>query len=231
MIRFVLALAVLLTACNQRDLAGEMHTDTKSVPLDKSELTRVELNMHAGELRISGGATELMQAEFNYNVDSWKPQVEYRSTGTRSDLQIIQPPGVHIASPNGKNRWEVRLNEGAPMDVIAKLGAGEANLELGSLNLRTLEIEIGVGEVRVDLRGMPKRSYDVRISGGVGQATVYLPASVGINATAAGGLGEINVSGLEQRNGRWINPRAEGSPITIRLDAKGGIGEIQLIAE
>ena len=50
------------------------------------------------------------------------------------------------------------------------------------------------GEVDADLRGNPKRSYDVRINGGVGQATIHLPKSVGISATAVGGIGEINVT-------------------------------------
>ena len=82
-----------------------------------------------------------------------------------------------------------------------------------------------------DLRGNPKRSYDVRINGGVGQATIHLPKSVGISATAVGGIGEVNVSGLEKRNGRWINPGHESDPVTIRLDVKGGIGQIDVVAE
>jgi hypothetical protein len=232
MIRLAVILAAtVLTACHPRDLAGELRTDTHAVPLDNAELTRVEISMHAGEMRLSGGAGALMEGEFTYNVAAWKPRVEHRSTGTRSDLQIVQPPEGHIPAPDGKNRWEVRLNDTAFMDVVAKLGAGEAQLDLGSLNLRTVDLEIGVGEVRVDLRGTPRHSYDVHISGGVGQATVLLPAGVGINATATGGLGEIKMRGLLERNGRWINPRAENSPVVIRVDAKGGIGQIEMIAE
>jgi hypothetical protein len=46
-----------------------------------------------------------------------------------------------------------------------------------------------------------------------------------------GGIGEVNVSGLEKRNGRWINPGHENDPVTIRVDVKGGIGQIDLIAQ
>lgn len=227
----LLAMAVLLAGCTQRDLVGERHTETKSVPLDQSEVTRVELRMSAGELRVAGGAAGLMNAEFNYNVAAWKPEVEYHSTGVRSDLLVRQPEGAHFGAPGADNRWDLMLNDNVLLDVVAQLGAGEADLNLSSLKLRNVEVNMGVGEVRMDLRGMPERSYDVRINGGVGQATVYLPASVGINATASGGIGDINVEGLENRNGRWINARAENSPVTIRVDVKGGIGEIRLIAE
>ena len=71
----------------------------------------------------------------------------------------------------------------------------------------------------------------MQIHGGVGSATVRLPASVAISATASGGLGSIDVSGLEQRDGRWVNPRAGSSPVTIDLDVRGGIGEIKIVAE
>ncbi|MEP6962283.1 MAG: hypothetical protein ABI995_09395, partial [Acidobacteriota bacterium] len=66
---------------------------------------------------------------------------------------------------------------------------------------------------------------------GVGQATVHLPRSVAISATAQGGIGDINVEGLEKRNDRWINPSQENNPITIRVEVKGGVGEIKIIAE
>jgi len=218
---------VVLAGCG-RVRTGPTEHETKVLDLDKSELTRVELKMGAGELRVQGGSSKLMEADFTYNVPGWKPQVEYHSTGVRSDIEISHPPGT---APHGKSDWSLRFNYSAPMDLVAHVGAGEARLNLGSLNLRSVAVDLGAGEVNVDLRGNPKRSYDVRINGGVGQATVYLPASVGISATAAGGIGEINVRGLEKRNDRWINPGHENAPVTIRLDVKGGIGQIDLIAE
>jgi hypothetical protein len=132
---------------------------------------------------------------------------------------------------NTQNRWDLRLNNGVLMDLVTHMGAGEAQMNLGSLSLRSVEMHMGAGEVKMDLRGNPKRSYDVRLNGGVGEATIYLPLSVGIDATAQGGIGEIDVHGLEQRNGRWINASQENSPVKIHLDVKGGVGQINIIAE
>ena len=198
------------------------------VELDRSELTRVELKMGGGELRASGGSTRLMEATFDYNLPGGKPQVEYHSTGVRSDIEIFESAETFT---NANETWNLRFNDSALMDFVAKIGAGEARLNLGSLNLRSVQVNLGAGEVEVDLRGNPKRSYDVQIHGGVGQATVYVPSSVGISATASGGIGEINVRGLEQRNGRWINPLHENAPVAIHLDVKGGVGQIDLIAQ
>jgi hypothetical protein len=219
---------LLLAACNQDGRIGREEHETKVLDLDKSELTRVELKMGAGELRVKGASPKLMEADFDYNVPGLKPQVDYHSTGVRSDIEISHPPGT---APHGNSKWDLRFNDSVLMDLVVQMGAGEAHLNLGSLNLRSVAFNLGAGEVDVDLRGNPKRSYDVQINGGVGQATIHVPSSVGISATAAGGIGDINVRGLEKRNGRWINPLHENAPVTIRLDVKGGVGQIDLVAE
>jgi hypothetical protein len=216
-----------LAGCGNNVRLGPMEHQTKNLELDKSEMTRAEVKIGAGELRIAGGAAKLMEGNFDYNDPGSRPQVDYHSTGVRSDIEIYPSGTVQ----RGKSKWDLRFNDSVAMDLVVKMGAGEAHLNLGSLSLRSVAFDLGAGEVDADLRGNPKRSYDVQIKGGVGQATIHLPRSVGISATAAGGIGEINVSGLEKRNDRWINPGHERDPVTIRLDVKGGIGQIDVVAE
>lgn len=204
-----------------------MEHETKNLEFDKSEMTRAEIKIGAGELRVGGGAAKLMEGNFDYNDPGSKPQVDYHSTGVRSDIDI-RPSGT---VQHGESKWDLRFNDSVAMDLVVKMGAGEAHLNLGSLNLRSVSFDLGAGEVDADLRGNPKRSYDVQIKGGVGQARIHVPKSVGISATAAGGIGEVNVRGLEKRNDRWINPGHERDPVTIRLDVRGGIGQIDVVAE
>lgn len=216
-----------LAGCGDNVRLGPMEHATKNLELDKSEMTRAEVKIGAGELRIGGGAAKLLEGNFDYNDPGSRPQVDYHSTGVRSDIDI-HPSGT---IQHGESKWDLRFNDSVAMDLVVKMGAGEAHLNLGSLNLRSVAFDLGAGELDADLRGSPKRSYDVQIKGGVGQATVHLPKSVGISATAAGGIGEVHVSGLEKRNDRWINPGHERDPVTIRLDVKGGIGQIDVVAE
>src|SRR5262249_50689683 len=146
------------------------------------------------------------------------------------DLRIIESRNF-AGFNHGDHKWDLKLNDKVPTDLIAHLGVGEVHMNAGSLNLRSVEVHMGVGELQMDLRGAPKRSYDVQVHGGVGEATVYLPKNVGIMARAKGGIGDINVSGLERHQDYWINPGHEHDSVSIRVDAKGGIGEIHLIAE
>jgi len=225
----LIAASLILTSCESAPAGPTQHESTH-IDLDKSEQTRVELKMGAGELNVDGGAATLADADFTFNVPAWKPRVEYHSTGLRGDLVIAQPEGIN-GMGNTEYRWDVKLNDGVLMDLVTHLGAGEARMNLGSLSLRNVELNIGAGEVKMDLRGNPKRSYDVRINGGVGEATVQLPRNVAIEATAQGGIGGVDVRGLEERNGRWVNASQENSPVKIHIDVKGGVGQINLIAE
>ena len=223
----VLTAAVATSGCGVNWDPGEERRESQSVELDKAERVNVELSMGAGELRVAGGSAKLLEGDFQY-YSLWKPEVRYRSTGSRGDLTIRAASSRRNA---GAGEWSLRLNNQVPLEVTTNLGAGEAHLDFSSLNLRGVEVHMGVGELRLDLRGAPKQSYDVRIHGGVGEASVLLPKSVGIVATAKGGIGEISARGLEKRGGYWSNPGHENDPVTIRVDATGGIGEIRLVAE
>jgi uncharacterized protein DUF2154 len=219
--------ALFLASCSFG--GGPTIQDHKTIEMDRSESTRLDLKIGAGELKVGGGAAKKMEADFAYS-EALKPTIESRTSGATSEIAISQAEGG-FSFGNTTSRWDVRLNDSVPVEVVAKLGAGQADMNLGSLNLRGLNMDIGVGEVNVDLRGTPKKSYDVRINGGVGEAKVFLPRTVGITANAKGGIGEVNVEGLEKRGDRWINPGHENDPVQITLDARGGVGEISIVAQ
>jgi hypothetical protein len=226
----IVGITVATAACGPSQPAGPLERDHKVVELDTATLTRVRVTMGAGELEMRGGSNKLLEADFTYNVAAWKPSVVHTSKGSESELTIAQASEMS-ATGQTENRWELVLNNGMPLDVSVQLGAGEAKLALGSLNLRNVGLRMGAGEMDMDLRGTPTTSYKVNVRGGVGSATIRLPSTVAISATASGGIGDIKMEGLEKRGDRWINPRAESSPVTIDVEAFGGVGEIRVIAE
>jgi hypothetical protein len=218
--------AALLSGCGFNAITtGETRTETVSFDLDDSTAVRVSLRMGGGELKVTSGTAKLMEGEFSYNVPEWKPVADYKAGS--GELTLTQP-GYSGSFGNAVNTWTVNLNKAVPLDITANLGAGEATMELGELNLSRVELTIGAGEMNVDLRGEPTRDYTVQISGGVGETTVQLPRDVAISATATKGIGDISVEGLELRDGVWVNPDRMDAPVTVRLDVKGGVGQINL---
>ena len=222
---------MLLTGCiDSSTPAGPDQHESRSVDLEKAERVRARLKIAVGELNVKGGAQKLADADFTYNVPEWKPDVQYRITGSSGDLTIEQR-GSTSTSGNKKNRWDIRLADSVPLDLGIELGAGETRLDLGSLNLEGLDVRMGAGTLRMDLRGSPKKDYSAKVQGGVGEATIYLPKNVGIAATAAGGIGDISVEGLQKKGDRWVNDAFEGTGPKIRLDVRGGVGTVKLIAQ
>lgn len=222
--------AACFAGCVVETVSGPARRESRVIPRDTSETARVDLRMGAGELRVNGGAEDLMNAVFNYNVSAWRPEVRYRSFAGRADLTVRQPEGSRHFG-NSKYDWDLRLNDEIPMDLLVHFGAGEARLNLGSLNLRGIQVDMGVGEINLDLRGTPRRDYEVRIRGGVGEATVHLPPDAGIYAIAQGGIGDIKVRGLRQEGRHWVNDLYGSAKTQIRVDVRGGVGAINLFAE
>ena len=137
--------ALALGACDVYKAApGPIEHFQKSVDLDKSEMARVQLKMGAGKMIVEGGSAKLMEGDFAYDIPSWKPTVRYNATGFRGELLIEQPTGAKSTN-NIAYEWNIKLNDKLPVELSADLGAGEAHLNLGSMNLRSVKVEMGVG--------------------------------------------------------------------------------------
>ena len=103
--------------------------------------------MGSGELRVASGTSKLMEGKFSYNVAGWKPVVDYRAGGTSTgELKLSQPNSSGSSFGNAVNNWDVKLNDGLPLEITANLGAGEANLDLGKMNLNRVEMEPRCGQ-------------------------------------------------------------------------------------
>lgn len=196
----------------------------------KAELVQADLNMAAGELRLSGGSSEFLEADFAYNVPSWKPEVVFDNSGFRGRLSVKQGKGETTIG-NVKNEWILKLADNIPLDLTVRCGAGENKLDLRELTMRSVEVHIGAGSLELDLRGKPGKDFEVRVNGGVGEANVKVPTDIGVIAEAHGGIGSIHVHGMRKEGGRWVNEAYGKAKSTIRLNVNGGIGEINISAE
>ncbi|HXA48734.1 MAG TPA: toast rack family protein [Candidatus Acidoferrum sp.] len=228
---FTLPGALFLAACTIEHNAGPLQYDSQTVEADGAESAHVALHMGAGEMRVTDGASQLARADFSYNVPDWKPIVRYTKNSKRGDLTIEQPKGAKTHFGNSKYTWEVQLSNKIPMELEIHFGAGQARLDVGSLDLRGVEIHMGVGQVDLDLRGHLKHSYNVALHGGVGEATVRVPSDAGVYAEASGGIGSINVHGLRKIGDHWESESYSKAENKLRLEVHGGIGEIKIIAD
>ena len=208
---------------------SRMVHETESVDAQGAESVSVSIEMPAGELRLSGGAAKLLDADFDYTQAEGKPEISYQPSGKDGRLTLTQYSHRHFGRE--RNIWDLRMNNDAVRDLHIEMGAGQSNLRLGGMRLQRLSVEMGAGQLTADLTGDWKQNVDVRIEGGAGQATVRLPKGVGVRARASGALGSIDVRGLRQDAGYYVNDAYGKSPITMTVNVEGGVGEIRRIEE
>lgn len=228
---FCLLLPLCLAGCNISGgpPVGETRTVSQSVPLGQQKSVDVEIKMGAGELHVANGSSELMTAEFTYNVDAWKPEVRYDATGDQGTLTVQQPSGGHNFRGKTRYDWDVQLNRQVPMQMNIKMGAGKANFRLAGLNLSQFNLNMGAGEVDIDLDGAWQHDLGASIHGGVGKVTLHLPSDVGVRATVHGGLGDIHANGFSRDGDAYTNSSYGKSPVNLNIQVEGGMGEVNLM--
>src|SRR3712207_25348 len=140
-------------ACEtQRVEVGELRTESRSVDLENADSVRANLRIGLGKLNVGGGADSLMEADFAYNVAAWQPEVNYEVVGDTGELTVEQQ-GLREGIPTRdvRNEWDLRLGDEVPVDLSVQMGGGVGNLDLDSLDLMGLNLDVGAGVSRVDL--------------------------------------------------------------------------------
>jgi hypothetical protein len=209
--------------------AGRAH-ESKSIDVQGAKAARVSVQMPFGQLRIQGGTPHLLEADF-YHGPAWQtPSVDYFVDSGTGDLTLSQHGGDQFVT-NSDNAWNLKLSEGIPLDLEIDQGAGHGDLNLARIDLSHLKVNIGAGQVNVDLTGERGKDLQAELHGGVGEATVRLPKNIGVVAVVHGGMGSIDVRGLKEEDGQYVNAAYGKSPNTLHLTVEGGIGHIKLEQE
>lgn len=207
---------------------GELRDDYHAIDVEEARSVFFRLKMSAGELSLQGGARKLMEGHFEYNVDRWKPEVDYYVSGRRGRLTVEQASRSGIPLGDAENKWEISLHEDIPIEMKIDFGAGEGNLDFHNIDLRDLEIDMGVGELTLDLTGPRREDLKVTIDGGIGSATIYLPDHIGVRVRVDGGIGSVDAHGMNKVNHTYTNDSYGETDVLIDIDIDAGIGSIDL---
>jgi hypothetical protein len=229
----ILFVAIVVTApgCLQpdRENAGQLQNESRSVPLGDARSVDASIEMGVGKLSVSGGANDLMDGNFIYNLASWRPEIGYVIGNGVGNLTIRQPKSSTVPEGNARYEWDLRLKNEVPMNLGITLGAGTGDIRLGNLSLNRLRVNTGAGNMTVDLAGNWKRSLDVDIGSGVGALDIRLPSNVGVIAEVRHGVGDVQADSPLRREGTaYLNDAYGKSDVTMRVRIESGVGNIRL---
>lgn len=250
----LIVMLLLATACAGGVRVGDLQTKSQTVELNDADSVNVQIQMGAGQLDVSGGASELLEASFIYNVKELNPQATYNGGRLEvKDSDVKEGIRSLFDLDEYRNEWDLRLNEDVPMEMNIDLGAGRSNLALGALALTSLNInggagevdldlsssrslsrldfDMGAGEVTIDLTGEWGKDLDARLTGGLGEITLSLPSNVGVRVNVQTGIGGVDASGLTKDGNTYTNDAYGVSDVTLLIDVEGGVGQIHLEVE
>ena len=194
----------------------------------------------------------LFEAELDMQISSFDTDDE----GHESELEVLLPRNPEIdldislkagiLKLDGENLtfdnldlalWAGELDASFPsvsekvidrVDIDVKLG--ELHVEnLGNLAFDFLDVNGFAGEIVLDFNGELKRQREARVDLELGSMTIIVPVGMTVRARISklGFLAEVDVPREWRRDGRYVySPGASRDVADLRLDLRGGIGEI-----
>ncbi len=248
----VTALTVgISVGCGETAEPGDLVEETHILELRGAERVSAEIEMGLGKITIGGGSDDMLDAEFLYNVEDWKPVIEYDVSGGLGELVIRQHESTTKSFGRGlKCEWDLRFSDRVPLDLVMEVGAGECRMDLeglpvsgldlkfgagdvdliigGSRTLSDLDLEAGAGDIMLDLTGDWDVDMDARIKAGVGRVRIRLPIDTGVRVETQKGIGKVSMSGLRRKGSYYVNEAYGDSDATLYIEVETGIGAIEL---
>jgi hypothetical protein len=228
-----LLLPLLLGACDAQQgqpVTGDLLVTSEVVSAQGASAAEVRLRMGAGQLNVSGGAEALMEADFRYNAEEWRPEVEYEVEGETGLLTVRQPARLNLSTDLTTLRyeWDVRLTDSMPISLDVDLGAGPSDINLSQVRLVEFVLGMGAGDAQIDVSGDYQNDVRVDVRGGVGKLTLRVPSGIGVVVQVRSGLGSVVTTGLTRQDDGFVNAALGVSPVTMTVLVAGGVGEINV---
>jgi hypothetical protein len=229
----VILIVLVLVAVSHKSVRLEWQASSQSVAAQGAQSADVNISIPAGDLTLRGGASagKILEADFRYTSEDGVPRVDYSVSQGRGTLDLTQQNASHVHWTTRHNDWSLRLNNDIPMNIKIDIGAGHGDLDLHGMTLTGLSLEMGAGQVNADLAANWKTDSMVSIEGGVGQATLRLPETIGVSVHASGGIGAISTGSLHKQGDAYVNDAYGKSPVTLEVNVEGGVGQINLVSE
>ncbi len=211
---------------------GAAVTENISQPLSGAESAEVDIDFGVGELRLEAlpaGSDELIAGSINRPARGQRVEQSFDVEEGVANYALAMHGSTGPFSFLGRTGedwlWELQLNPDLPLRLVISTGVGESHLDLGQLNISSLDVETGVGETTVTLPGSGQ--IEANIEGGVGSLIVEIPQGVPARIDSETGLGELALEGEFLREGDvYVSPGYDDALDRIDLDLSAGVGEV-----
>ncbi len=208
---------------------GEMVTETSTISVTTAKSVTVLVDVGVCDLVIEGGAGTLMDAEFTYNVPSWKPTIAYTESGSHGTLTVRQSTTRGSVGRGADCDWHLRFSDDIALTIKVDTGVGHSELDLTSMTLTELDVDAGVGDTVVKLGDIRSHDVTIGIDSGVGDIVLRLPGQTNVILDCDTGVGGVDPGNLVKRDGAYMTDTPAESGGTFRINVDIGVGDLRII--
>jgi hypothetical protein len=201
-------------------------------PLEGVERAQIEFDIPVGTMTLEATAQEGVLLEGQApEGGGMKLKQQFQVRGGEATVQLGTTGGfVAVPGITSPYRWDFRVTSDAPLDLRVGQGAGALELDLMQASLTALEVNIGVGQVSLILPS--GQSFSGRISGGIGQLVIYVPADVGVHIRADTALAAFSApDGYVRSEDVYTSPNYSTAEYRIDLELDLAIGNVTVKAQ
>ncbi len=140
-------------------------------------------------------------------------------------LRSSEPSFGPILGGAGGPTWDLALNRQVPIDLQAEAGAGEVELNLSELQVSNLRVTMGLGQTTVILPAEGR--FQAVIEGAIGQTTIIIPRDMAARIQADTGIASRQVPESYQHQGDlYTSSDYEGADNRVDLVVSQAIGNL-----
>lgn len=163
----ILTLALATMACGlsinlpiQDVKTGSLQTDEINVPAPQAEVIDLTLAFGGGEMTLQpGDDTYLLSGTAIYNVPDFKPELSTEGNSVRLESGNLEVNGIPKFDDDIRNEWNFRLGT-QPLDLHINAGAYQADIDLGGLSIRSLQVTDGASDVNLRFTAPNQQEMD-----------------------------------------------------------------------
>ena len=208
-------------------MRGTGHTTVTNISQDENiKSLRLEFVQHAGEFHLHAldDEDDLLQLRLQSTI---KPEIQETYIDNLAEI-IVRDPENSLNLKKRFSRWEIAVQKEVPLEILLRTGATDADLDLMSLNVSSLEIKAGAGELAINLGSSVKQ---ISVESGACSIDINVPAEVGVRLNTSGAL--ISVDSNDGRiisvgERRYESKNLETKKAVVDIEIKAAAGNITL---
>ncbi len=248
----IFTLITLFATRNNLFENSSRHTEPKSKQIKE---VKTEIGFLSGTLNlVAQDLSKVYSGEYKYPKEEFKPDISYTEEDKTGYLKIIATDNSDEKKfdSNGKNKWNIKLNNKIKNNLYIKMDAGEGKFNLANSMINRFDFRMAAGDIDIDLRNTPLHELNVKaiagkvninltgkwnndlhasVTGGAGELLLIIPETTGTEVEITGLLANIYAPEFRKDGHTYTNALFGKTNNNLHIEIFGGIGDVELRME